>query len=468
VAVTRAGVYTRVSRDVRQGRSVAEQLAECEAEAARRGWRVVLRFEDNDRSASRYASKTRPAFDDLKGAIEARKIDVLVTWEASRATRDLSVYVALRDLCRKHGVRWSYSGSVMDLDNADDSFKANLDAVLAEREIEQTRARTMRSVRANAAAGRPHGKLTWGYVRTYDPTTRALVSQDIDPAVGAVIHEMGERLLAGESCNSIAADLNARGIPTPRGGRGWTLGQVGRTLRTPTYAGLRTLHGEIVGKGIWAPIFDEVTWRRIQEVLADPRRRNRREGATRHLLTGIALCGVCDSRLQIRRNRSMRAYTCVQGFHVSMREEHLDKIITDLVLGYLGKADSRIALAAAADDGEARAAMDAAQRERARLDEFIEKAATGALSASALAKIESRILASVKVLESQAHAHVPSAALDLLGDEARERFEDMPVDVQRSIIRALMTPRLRPGVRGQRGLHPERILPGWRAQGSVG
>lgn len=55
-------VYTRVSSDKAKGRSVAEQETECRAECERRGWPVADVLTDNDRSATRFATKDRPEY----------------------------------------------------------------------------------------------------------------------------------------------------------------------------------------------------------------------------------------------------------------------------------------------------------------------------------------------------------------------------------------------------------------------
>jgi site-specific DNA recombinase len=159
----RAALYCRVSSDPRgTGRSVSEQETECRAVCEREGWEIATVFTDNDRSASRYATKGRPAYEELSRFVAAGKADVLVTWEASRFQRDLDAYVKLRELCRGLNVLWSYSGRTFDLSRTDDRLTTGLDALLAERESDQTRERVMRAVRANAVAGRPHGKLLYG------------------------------------------------------------------------------------------------------------------------------------------------------------------------------------------------------------------------------------------------------------------------------------------------------------------
>src|SRR3954470_1662349 len=221
----RAAIYTRVSSDPNErGRSVSEQEAECRAVCDRNGWKVVDVLSDNDRSASRYAVKSRPAYQQLIERVDAGDCDVLVTWEASRAQRDLAAYASLRDLCERRGVLLSYSGRTFDMADADDRFGTGLDALLAERESDQTRKRVLRAVRANAEKGRPHGKLLYGYRREYDPGTRELIGQVPDPQTAPVVQEAARRVLAGETPYAVAQDFNRRGIRPPRGSeRGWDL-----------------------------------------------------------------------------------------------------------------------------------------------------------------------------------------------------------------------------------------------------
>ncbi|WP_287001199.1 recombinase family protein, partial [Gordonia sp. UBA7860] len=145
----RAIIYCRVSSDPRQrGKSVTEQESDCRAVASTHGWDVGEVLVDNDRGASRYSRGQRPAYERLAHILAPG--DVLVTWEASRAQRDLAAYLELRELCASRGVLWCYSGKIHDLNAGDDRFVTGLDALLAEKEVEQTRERVLRAVRANA------------------------------------------------------------------------------------------------------------------------------------------------------------------------------------------------------------------------------------------------------------------------------------------------------------------------------
>ncbi|RYF48020.1 MAG: hypothetical protein EOO27_36265, partial [Comamonadaceae bacterium] len=81
----------------------------------------------------------------------------------------------------------------------------------------------------------------------------------------------------------------------------------------------------------------------------------RRGRPARHLLSGIAVCTVCGSSLRVgsqnTRGRAeepsrYRVYECAgstgnTGFHVSIRQEHLDQIVTDAIIGRVLEPDFR-------------------------------------------------------------------------------------------------------------------------------
>src|SRR6478672_7976201 len=118
-------VYARVSLDADgRARSVTEQEEASRAWAAREGWDITTVISETG-SASRYANSTRgrKKWEQVTTAVASGDYDILLTWEASRATRDLQVYAALRELCAKHAVKWGYSGTVYDLAVRGDRFR---------------------------------------------------------------------------------------------------------------------------------------------------------------------------------------------------------------------------------------------------------------------------------------------------------------------------------------------------------
>jgi site-specific DNA recombinase len=461
---TRAVIYARVSSDPRGiGRSTREQVADCEAIADREGWTVVETFVDNDRSASRFANGDRPAYKNLVRFLQDGHADVLVTWEASRTQRDLDAYVKLRDLCRDAGVLWCYSGRTYDLDRTDDAFTTGLDALLAEREASQTRDRVLRSVKANAAAGRPHGKRVFGYRRIYDERTGELVSQIVDDDQAAVVREAARRVLSGETPNAVAQDFNARKIATPAGGKGWDLTQIKRLCTNPTYIAKRVHKGKVVAEATWPPILDEATFYALTTKLNDPKRRTQRDSAVRHLLSGIAICGVCGGRIRVQKNRGFLAYLCVDGFHVSRREDYVDEFVVGVTVGRLSQPDV-LELLAHDDDADVQAARAEAAELRARLDGFYDAAAGGELTPAALARIEAKLLPAIEQADKRGRSAAVSPALvEAAGPDIAGRWETLPLTARREIIDALMVVKIMPTGQGRRTFDPSAIAIEWKA-----
>ena len=206
----RAIVYCRASSDqTGEFRSVESQEAECRAVCERNGWKVADVLVDNDRGASRYSTKDRPDYKKLAKILKPG--DVLVTWEASRAQRDLTADVTLRDLCAERGVFWSYSGKLHDLTQGDARFSTGLDALLAEREAEQIPERVLRGKRAAAVEGRPADVHPTATADSSTLSPGKTVNWVIDPVTCPTVKDDIRRTLAGESLWS-TADLE-RGVP---------------------------------------------------------------------------------------------------------------------------------------------------------------------------------------------------------------------------------------------------------------
>ena len=87
-----------------------------------------------------------------------------------------------------------------------------------------------------------------------------------------VIRELARRLLDGETADSMADDLNGRGITTTRGGA-WEARNLFRTLGNPLYGGRLAYKGEIIGRlaGV-EPILDEDSYQAVQAKLGARKR----------------------------------------------------------------------------------------------------------------------------------------------------------------------------------------------------
>jgi len=143
----RAFVYDRTSRLVEGvGTSNADQAADNDRFCERQGWVIAERFTDPGKGASRHSRSKRTDFERMVEGIERRECDVLVVWEASRAYRDLKVYVQLRDLCVQNRVLLCYNGQVYDMTRGNDRFVTGLNALQAEYEADVIRDRILRTL----------------------------------------------------------------------------------------------------------------------------------------------------------------------------------------------------------------------------------------------------------------------------------------------------------------------------------
>lgn len=493
-SIGRAWLYARKSsyrgKQKGRGRSVAEQLA------AGRGWceenetPVAGQYVDDGSSASRLGGDVREDYERMIADIESGKIkarDIVVAWEASRLNRDLAVYVQLRDACWKGDVLWCINGRVYDLSRREDRKASAHDAIQAEDEVYQLSERVRRSLRANAAAGRPQARSLWGYRRVFDADTGDLVEVVIDEEPAKVVREMFERVANLESLRSIRADLNARGIASPTGKTWDQTRQITVLLTNASYIGKRVHLGKVIGDAIWPPILalpdgspDEDLFYKVQAILSDPSRRKQRDTAVRHLLSGIAVCGKCgdgDVRAAVRKSRGYRQYHCAACFGVCCKADPIDDYVTALVIARLARPDAAQLYPAedTGDEVETKKALGEIARWREELAEGERLVEAGELTMARLARMEQRLLPRIEEAESRLRV----VRVDpLVADMVRPSVEEVAVEwkardvAQRRAVLRRMIERLElvSVGSGRSDVHPrDRVRVEWRrAEGVPG
>lgn len=254
---------------------------------------------------------------------------------------------------------------------------------------------------------------------------------------------------------SVAEDLNRRGVLSPRdvelkrinkplSGALWEPTQVKRVAITPTNAGLRSLNGTVVGQAQWEGLISDNDHHTLKQKLTDPSRKTWRDGSVKHLLVGIAECGVCGSPVRRVKNRGCPSYACWAGKGtgcVSRAQHFVDEYVTELVLGRLERPDWRAAFATG-DDGKAAEAAAEKAALQARLDSFTDAAAAGDVSPASLAKIEATLLPQIADADRRARVDTGSPLVDWLAgepDKVRERWEGLTVPQRRDAVRFVIT-----------------------------
>lgn len=453
----RAIIYCRVSSDqTGKAKSVADQERECRAVCKREGWPVAEVLTDNDRGASRWSTKDRPAYKRLDEVL--RSGDVLVLWEASRASRDLAAYVLLRDLCATRGVKWCVSGKLLDPNSGDDRFGSGLDALLAEREAEQIRDRVLRGKRSAALEGRPNGRLPYGYRRQFNPDSGRTERWVLDPVTSPIVSEIVTRFTNGESLHAVARDLTEREVPPPNEGVPWRAQRIRTMISSPTYAGLRVQHDQVIGKGNWEALFSEDVHHRILGILADPSRVTYRGNGVKHLLTGIAVCGVCQAPMRFFGPKSLKSptYLCSEGSCVRRRVELVDAYVERVAINYLKSLDVVDAPAGSENAG----LLAEIARQRARLDHYVHQVADERMSDESFQKLEQAIGKKIADMTAQLRrtaTHSP-LTLQVAGPNAPANWAQLLVPERRQILRDHFEVRIDPSSVGTRRFSTDDVI----------
>lgn len=257
-------VKCRISKDDQgRGENVADQEEWGRAYAAEHWPDLPVEvYTDNDISAADRKT-TRPEFDRFCAAVAAGKVAHVVTTNLKRITRDAAQWFDLCDeLFLPAGIEEIHTKhrGVMRTDD----LATDVDAVLGRRQIRESRQLIRDKMGNLAKVGRPGGGCKYGYRPGRNEAGEA--TMEIVPEEAAEVRLAAERVLSGWSLRSIVLDFQDRGVKTKRGGR-WDVSSVKAILTKPSVAGLRVHQGEIVGKGTWDPILDEVTWRLVCSTL---------------------------------------------------------------------------------------------------------------------------------------------------------------------------------------------------------
>ncbi len=331
------------------------QLEDCLALVAAR-WPgcAVEQFVDNDISAAD-PSKTRPRWLDLLAGLRAGELDEIVAYDQSRLTRQpaeweqLLVILARRKITAVHTVR---EGDRSILEGEGRLMSRIVAAVDAEY-VEANKMRVRRAMRRLAGEGRPTGGRSFGYRGAIGPDGRRtleVVAEEAD-----AIRWAADAVLRGDTLASIARAFTARGIPQCRQGRGWTPTTIRALLTKPSVAGLRPDPDGLLISAVWEPILQRSTWSRVQGVLSSPmvlvradgtlyRTERRHRRSIRHLLSGLAVCGVCGAPVVgsrhgegevDRRGNPRVVYSCnarIGRGCVGMVAHRLEPIVVEAVL----------------------------------------------------------------------------------------------------------------------------------------
>lgn len=453
------GIYCRISSDPTGERAgVQRQEADCRALAASHGWSVVRVYTDNDTSA--YSGRARPQYSAMIEDVRAGELQGVVAWHPDRLTRAVRELEDLIDIVEAGQVRLAtVQTGDLDLTTHNGRMNARLLGTLARYESEHRSARVTRKLEENASAGRPHGRRPYGWDRSRQPDG---LLERINPVEAQVVREAAAQVLEGQSLRGIVGELNERGVPAPSGGT-WQPNKIRALLLRERNAGRRVHKGQVVGRGLWEPILDEPTFDQVVAVLTDPARRTSSGSAAKHLLSGIARCGVCNALIRAGMNRGVPSYRCSASSCVSRRRDRVDDVAREAVLARLAQKDVAALFPRPEQD-----ALRKAHREQDRLvglrDQAGEDLIDGVLAPDQFRSLSLSLRARIEAVEHEIGRLASAAQLgDLTAFQAdpEGRWANFPLGRRRAIVHALMEVRILPAGVGARSFDPRTVEIKW-------
>lgn len=336
-------IYTRISQaDPTEQTATHRQERACRAYAEARDWTVTDVYEDVDRSA--YTGAPRPAYERMVESIAEGSVGGVLVWKLDRLMRRSAEFERFWQVCEAAGA--TLASVTEPLDSSTELGRAVIRVLVTFAALESaTKAERLKAKFAEMArAGSPPrmNLAAYGFDRTW-----TVVPREAD-----VIRELARRYIAGETAQTIAIDLNARGVPAPRGGQ-WLGVSVTALLRNPRIVGDRQYRGEVVARDAWAPIVDRVTFETLAAMLKRRGRINPVNKGRHYLLTGVIYCEQCGRRMSgaYRGKRTHTSiYRCFRSTTggcdgTSTVGEPLDAWVSDNVLEYLNSEGLRLAIA---------------------------------------------------------------------------------------------------------------------------
>ena len=347
----KAALYSRFSTDRQNESSIADQVRICSEYVERQGWTVVERFEDQGISGA--ALGNRPGVLRLQEGALARRFDVIVVTDLTRLSRSQGDLSKMIDRLTVKGIRVIGVQDGYDSARRGHKLQAGLSGIIGEAFREMVKDRTYAALESRAKAGRPTGGRAYGYR-----------DSKIDRGEAFIVLEIFGKFADGISARSIAADLNARRIPSPgaswkrsqRRADGWMGSGIRVIARNERYRGV--VHWNTsewrkdpdTGKrkrvmrprSEWISSVDESLrivsdelWDRTQRRMRPAKEgaRIRSGGKPKFLLSGLLVCDTCGAHYVITDQRS---YGC-SSFHdgracsngVRVRRDRAEVVLLD-------------------------------------------------------------------------------------------------------------------------------------------
>ena len=277
-----AVAYARYSSAGQRDVSIDQQLADIRAFADREGYTLIHEYADRAKSGYKNTS-ARAEFQAMMAAAASGSFDTVIAWKVDRFGRNRRDSAIYKGQLQDHGVRVIYAMEPIPTGAAGVLTEGMLESI-AEWYSRNLSENVNRGLRDNAQKCIMNGSGVYGYRRGKDGRF------ELDPDQAAVVRRIFAKYQAGYSSAAIAADLNASGLKTSRGGR-WSFSTVLRIVSNERYTGTY-IWADVRIPGGMPAIISRPDWERAQ-AMREKTGRHIEQSPMDFLLTGKVFCGRC-------------------------------------------------------------------------------------------------------------------------------------------------------------------------------
>jgi site-specific DNA recombinase len=209
---SKVAIYARFSSDKQRDASIDDQFRLCREHAEKEGWTVVNCYSDRAVSG---ASLIRGGIQALITDAISGKFDVVLTESLDRISRDQEDTAGFYKRMTFAAVK-IITLAEDEITHLHVGLKGTMNALFLKDLADKTR----RGLRGRVEAGKAAGGRCYGYdvVQLTDAAGNAIHGErQINEAEAAIVRRIFREFTDGKSPRAIARDLNAEGVPSPRG-----------------------------------------------------------------------------------------------------------------------------------------------------------------------------------------------------------------------------------------------------------
>ncbi|MCH4823697.1 recombinase family protein [Gramella lutea] len=322
------GIYCRISQDKEEGenRSIKNQ-AELGIEKAKELNIQYLVFKDEGISGTVENINDRPGLKQLIAAIAAKEISSVFVTDHSRLERNPRVGFAIKDIFRKHSIKFYTSEGEVNLSDPTVDLVSNLYSLFNEYYVKNTQRKIKQVLKHNVKKGKIHGIIPYGYCSDENGIMQ------INEEEREVVERIYSLSLEGKGTSKIAEILTNEGIPTRYNklNKGtltipdrydpnkfkvkrkseiiWSGKTVRDIIKNEVYKGVRVYSG---GTYDCPAIFSNIYWNKVNQNLPKNRNNKGKKVDHKYMLKGIIKCGRCGENMygRTRTNKKDNYYMC--------------------------------------------------------------------------------------------------------------------------------------------------------------